>query len=398
MRILLLLEATLGGTARHILDLASGLLDSGNEVHLIYSVVRADDRFLEGLAALRASQPHFYCQEISIHRQVGFSDIPAYFQLVQYVRRQNPFDVFHAHSTKAGFLLRLVVPRNGAALVYTPHGLMTLNHELTGFARIAVCALESSLARLSDAVIAVSEAERRCAIETGVPAKLLSVIHNGLNFAHAPKRQRREAVRSKLGLSPDTICITSIGLLVPNKEHGRLLDAFALLLSQTIKSITLLIIGWGPLESELRAYASALGIQDSVRFLGQVSGIEYLPAVDVLAHTSRYEAFGYVFLEALSAGIPVVTTRVGSADELVESGMTGDICDPWNAQEFASYLQRYVEDPELRKSAAPAARARAERSNATAMVASTLDLYRDLRQQAEPSPNKVSDGAVSRTQ
>ena len=396
MKILLLLEATLGGTGRHILDLSDGLLALDHEVHLVYSLVRADHAFLSGLAALRKKEPRFHCESTAIRRSVGISDIRSYLELARYVAREGPFDILHAHSTKAGFLLRLLISRRGAAMVYTPHGLMTLNHELRGPSRWAVSVLESCLARISDAVIAVSGVERQCAIDTGIPAEKLTVIHNGLNFAHAPDMERRDTVRARLGLEAGTVCVASIGLLVANKEPGRLLDAFAIVAGKTTQPVCLLVIGWGPLEADLRARAAALGIVDHVRFLGQVSGIEYLPAVDILAHTSRYEGFGYVFLETLSAGIPVITTRVGGADELIESGVTGYICDPWNSEEFAAFLLRFIDSPEQRAAAAVPARARAERSSATVMVSATAGVYQSIRQPQKASVNALKDRLISR--
>ncbi len=397
MKILLLLEATLGGTGRHILDLSSGLLELNHEVHLVYSLVRADQAFIHGLADLKKREPHFQIKEIAIRRELGLSDIPAYLELAKYAREHQPFDVLHAHSTKAGFLLRLLVSSHGASAVYTPHGLMTLNSDLQGFSRGAVCVLESCLARVTDAVIAVSGAERRCAIDTGIPAHKLTVIHNGLSATHAPALDQRETMRARLGLGPDTVCIACIGLLVANKEPGRLLEAFAVLVRKTSQPVCLLVIGWGPLDSELRSKAEALGISNSVRFLGQVSGIEHLPAIDILAHTSRYEGFGYVFLEALSAGIPIVTTRVGGAEELIEPGVTGYICDPWNEDTFASYLQLFIEDPQRRDAAAPAARAKAEQSSATVMVEATAALYDSLRKHATASVRAPKDRVISRT-
>jgi glycosyltransferase involved in cell wall biosynthesis len=395
LKILLLLEATLGGTGRHILDLASGLLALDHEVHLVYSTLRADRAFVQGLAALR-HEPRFRSHEIFIRRELGLSDIRAYFALLKYVRRHQPFDILHAHSTKAGFLLRLLISRRRASVVYTPHGLMTLNSDLKHFSRWAVCLLESALARVSDSIISVSGAERQCAIETGIPERKLIVIHNGLSPTHVPAMGHRDAMRAQLGLATDTVCIASVGLLVPNKEPGRLLDAFANLASKTSRPLSLLVIGWGPLQDKLRDQAAALGIGNSVRFLGQVSGIEYLPAVDILAHTSRYEGFGYVFLEALSAGIPIITTRVGGADELLEPGITGYICDPWDVEVFSTHLRRLVEDPEQRAAGASRARAKAEEASANAMVGATAALYHGLRKRAESSFAAIEDGVISR--
>ena len=171
MKVLLVLEATLGGAGRHVLDLAGGLLEKGDRrFRLIYSTLRADGQFLAKLALLRAIQPSFHCHSIPITREVAFSDISSYLELSRYVRDHDPFDVIHAHlfDQVAGFFDPITAesgPRQ--RIVYTPHGLMTLNPELTGIRRRAVCVLEAMLAHRNDVAIAVSDAEHRCAVETG---------------------------------------------------------------------------------------------------------------------------------------------------------------------------------------------------------------------------------------
>jgi glycosyltransferase involved in cell wall biosynthesis len=178
-----------------------------------------------------------------------------------------------------------------------------------------------------------------------------------------------------LALSPEAICIGWVGRLIGYKEPERILESFALLKQHTAHPVRTVMIGWGPLEAALHQRAAELRISDDVMFLGQVEGAAHMPAFDILAHSSRFEGFGYVFLEALSSGVPIVTTRVGGADELVSDGITGYICDPWDAQVFAAYLQRLVENPQLRGTMALAARQRAAQFGATRMVESIHQLY-----------------------
>jgi glycosyltransferase involved in cell wall biosynthesis len=380
MKILLILEATLGGSGRHVLDLADGLLARGNEVHLVDSPVRMDRAFAAGVTSLSASRPEFHHHSILIDRELSFSDLRSYLELGFYVYRYGPFDVIHAHSTKAGFLARLLVNRRGAQLIYTPHGLMTLDPALRGLRRRAVCVLESALSRLCSAVIVVSAAERRCALATGIPANKLITISNGVDPCGGP----REAIRAEWGLSVETICVGWVGRLVEYKEPGRILDAFALMKRHTTVPVRLIVIGWGPLGASLRRQADRLYIADHVTFAGEVDGPSHIAALDILAHTSTFEAFPYVFLEALSTGIPVVTTRVGGAEDLVEDGITGYICDPWDPGAFAHLLQRVVENPELRASMGASARARAARFTVDAMVNSTAEVYHRVCQRPCP--------------
>jgi glycosyltransferase involved in cell wall biosynthesis len=178
-----------------------------------------------------------------------------------------------------------------------------------------------------------------------------------------------------LALSPEAICIGWVGRLIGYKEPERILESFALLKQHTAHPVRTVMIGWGPLEAALHQRAAELRISNDVIFLGQVEGAAHMPAFDILAHSSRFEGFGYVFLEALSSGVPIVTTRVGGADELVSDGITGYICDPWDAQVFAAYLQRLVENPHLRETMALAARQRAAQFGAARMVESIHQLY-----------------------
>jgi glycosyltransferase involved in cell wall biosynthesis len=374
MRILHVLEATLGGTARHIIDLCQGLLDRGHEVHLLYSARRASQAFLEELAGLR-SAAGFHAAEIPMRREISWEDWRHGRAIRAYVCSRGPFDVIHAHSTKAGFLTRLAVGDRGVVRIYTPHGWMTQDPRMPAWKRLAVSALEASLARRSDAIIAVSEKERRCGLRTGIPAHKLAVVPNGLRPQPLPDRQ---TARRELGVAPDTVMIASIGLLVPNKEPLRLLEAFAQLRRSARANVALYIAGWGPLEAELRARLHQLGLGGAVRLLGPAPGHRLLAAADVLAHASRYEGFGYVFLEALAAGVPVVTTDVGGAREAVIPGLTGFLCDPWDPAAFAGRLRQLAEDPGLRAHMGAAARRHFAHFRLDRMIEATLQVYGQL--------------------
>src|SRR5580765_3233871 len=101
MKILFVLEAALGGAGRHVLDLSEGLIARGHEVHLIWSTLRADRSFRSRLQSLNAATPRLHSLPIAIARAVGASDISSYLALSRYVHQRGPFDVIHAHSTKA---------------------------------------------------------------------------------------------------------------------------------------------------------------------------------------------------------------------------------------------------------------------------------------------------------
>ena len=187
--------------------------------------------------------------------------------------------------------------------------------------------------------------------------------------------RQREAIRVSLGLSSDTTLIGYVGRFVSYKKPDRVIEAFALLKHTTAKPVRLVMIGWGPLEADLRRRARELAVEKDILFPGQIDAPTYIPALDILAHASSFEAFGYVFVEALSSGVPIVTTRVGGTDELISNGVTGYVCDPWEPGAFAEYLKRLVEDPDRRSVMSAVARERAAQYSVEKMIDSIAELY-----------------------
>jgi glycosyltransferase involved in cell wall biosynthesis len=375
-RVLLILEATLGGTGRHILDLAKGLLERGNDVHLVYSTLRSDVQFQRGLERLRAARPEFQSVGMRITRGVTASDALVFWRLFKHLRRNGPFDIIHGHSTKAGFLARLVPGSGKAAKLYTPHALMTMDPGLRGARRWAVSTLESYLATRSTNVIVVSRDEWGCALDTGISERKLVLIENGVDLAAFERRAECSAeIRESLGVPPGTFCVGFIGRLTEQKKPERVLDAFAILKRKATLPVKLVVVGFGPMESALKARAAELGLDRDVIWAGPLDGAAYVAAFDVLAHASLYEAFAYVFLEALASGVPFVSTRVGVATELARDGGAGFVCEPWNTDRFADLLLRIAEDQTLRAGLSAAAKRAVAQFDLNRMLDRISDLY-----------------------
>lgn len=377
LKILQVVEATLGGSGRHVLNLTAGLLDRREDVHVLYSTLRADAQFRDGLAALQQTRPEFRSQLLQMSRAPGLSDWSALRQLRAYVHSEGPFDIVHAHCTKAGFLSRL--SPLGASIVYTPHGLLTNDPNLTGAARIAICALETFLARLSKRVIVVSRGERECALRTGIPNAKLCLIPNGVDVSSLADRiGQRELTRAALGIRPEQVCIGFVGRLVDHKRPDRLLQAFAQAVARASCDLRLAIVGAGPLEMSLRRSAEQLQIAQRIIWAGPLDGASCMSAFDLLAHTSRSEGMSYVFLEALASGVPVITTRVGGAEELLEDKGAGLVCDPWDSTKFATLLLSAAENVRVREQLSQAAQRVAVQFDSSAMVEATHALYRSM--------------------
>ncbi|MBU2706244.1 glycosyltransferase [Zooshikella marina] len=127
----------------------------------------------------------------------------------------------------------------------------------------------------------------------------------------------RESARKKLGLPLDKFVYANVGRLHPDKDQATLIKAFAQVIQKQPNSL-LAIMGSGRLQSELEELTKTLGIMDSVLFLGQVKeAARYFTAFDSFVLSSDHEPFGMVLLEAMVAGLPIISTDCGGAKEVV---------------------------------------------------------------------------------
>jgi len=168
--------------------------------------------------------------------------------------------------------------------------------------------------------------------------------------------------------------IVAVGRLVPYKGFGFLLEA--------MKDVdaTLLLIGTGPLQTELESMIERLGIGDKIHLLGHVEDtLAYYKAAEmlVLPSVSRAESFGLVQVEAMAAGIPVVNTDIESGvPEVSLHGVTGVTVPPMDARALANAVRMLLENDEMRAKYGRAAAARAgEAFSAERMGESTLRVY-----------------------
>jgi rhamnosyl/mannosyltransferase len=150
------------------------------------------------------------------------------------------------------------------------------------------------------------------------------------------------------------------------------------------------IVGEGPLRSELQSLAARLGVTDKVVFAGEVNNAGVMPyyhAADLfaLASVARSEAFGIVQIEAMAAGLPVVNTSLDSGVPFVSlAGESGLTVPPGDAPALAAAINRLLDDQSLRQSLGQAGVRRARREfSLDTMLRRTLSLYEGVIQSGE---------------
>jgi glycosyltransferase involved in cell wall biosynthesis len=144
-----------------------------------------------------------------------------------------------------------------------------------------------------------------------------------------------------LGLPKNSYIVGNVGRLHPDKDQATLLKGFAKMTTEIDANLTLVILGEGRLRSELESLIISLGIVENVILLGNIpEAWKYFKAFDVFALTSNFEPFGMVLLEALMAGVPVVSSNVGGAPEVV--GRYGKLFVFGNNIDLAKKFKRYI--------------------------------------------------------
>ena len=150
------------------------------------------------------------------------------------------------------------------------------------------------------------------------PQEQIQTLYNRINVEQVMASQvGRIEAREQLGIAQDKYVFSNVGRLHPDKDQRTLINAFAKVAPQLPDAI-LVILGKGRLEKELKSQVNELKLEERVFFLGVIPyAINYFRAFDSFVLSSDYEPFGMVLLEAIIAQVPVISTNVGGAKEII---------------------------------------------------------------------------------
>lgn len=343
IRVLQVMEATIGGTRKHLGQLARGL-DCKDFETVVACAVQRDPAFRGDVEELRAQGVEVI--EIPMQRQIDpASDTRACLALRRLIRRRN-FDVVHTHSSKAGVLGRVAAISVGIrGVVHTPHSFAFLhNAEFSTRKRRLFLQIERVLGRYTSCLVAVSEAEERAAVTHRVitPSKI-RVITNGIE----PDLEQsiRPVSGSELpGIYPEHRLIGVVGLLEPAKGQRYLIEALGLL-AKDFPDVRCLVVGDGRLRSKLEAQVKQTDYGSMIHFVGSRDrAVDLIALLDVLVIPSLWEGLPYVLLEAMSLAKPVVASDVGGCGEVVVDGETGRLVPAQDPQALASAIAALLDD------------------------------------------------------
>jgi len=363
----------MGGTELGVVKLVNALPPS-DVVSAVASCKPADslkDRLAPGVKLFE-----FHRRDGNDPRFVG--------QLVRLFRREKP-DVVHTHSW--GTLVEGIVAARLARVPHVIHGEHGTMEERPRNLRV-----QRWLWPRADRLLSVSSRlAERMADRVGFERSRIQVIRNGIDtvrFSPAP----RDKARAAFGFGEADVVIGTAGRLVPVKDQATLIAALGLLKARGV-DFTCVIAGDGPLRTALLEQIENAGLSESIRLLGARADIDQvLAALDIFVLSSVSEGMSNTILEAMATGLPVVATRVGGADELVEDGKSGLLVPSQDPARMADALAGLVADRQKRSAMGASGRERAlSIFPFDGMIAAYRDLYLELTGARRPRGSRASE-------
>jgi glycosyltransferase involved in cell wall biosynthesis len=333
----------------------------------------------EGIARARARGVKVILLPSLVRSIRPIKDFKALLALVMLIVKEKP-DIVHTHSSKGGILGRLAAKLCGVShIIHTPHGHVFYGH----FGRVAsriFLWVERIFSKFTDRLVALTHGEKNDYIEMSVcaPEKLLT-IHSGVDVQQfLDVNGNGVEKRRTIGLEPTEAVIGFVGWLLPIKGPDYLLKAMDYIWPEKPET-TLVMVGKGDLDVDLRGEALRKNVNGKVKFLGWRQDIdELMPVFDMLVLPSLNEGMGRVLVEAMAAGKPVVASRVGGIPDLIEDGQNGYLVPPADEKALADAILKLLNDRDRAKLMGQRGKQRCRQFSLETMIAKLDDLYADL--------------------
>jgi glycosyltransferase involved in cell wall biosynthesis len=293
----------------------------------------------------------------------GLQDMSSVDRLTRLVRRVDA-EILHAHMTRAAFYAAKVGHRTRVPVIASAHAAIACKH-YGG----------------TDRVLCASEAVKEALARYDVPDAKMRIVYPGIP---APRSAVEAATVARLrqawAVPPGGWAVGMLARLLPEAGIETLLAVAARWKTER-PGVRFVVAGPGDetVEQEMRALASAMGVRETVSFIGLTeSAADVLAACDVLASPARREASPLILLEAMAAGTPIVATEVGTAPELILDGVTGILVCPEDPDALSAGLSRALDGEEIAGMVAAARRRVQDRFSLTRVVSEVEDNYKDL--------------------
>ncbi|MBI2459127.1 MAG: glycosyltransferase family 4 protein [Parcubacteria group bacterium] len=409
-------QSEYGGAQRYVFDLVNSLKTD-------FKVAVAFGEQENNLKLAKILQKNNLKYYIIPHLKRSLSplnDLLALREIIKLIKQYQP-DIIHLNSSKISILGSLAalftnskIENRKSKIVYTVHG-WVFNEPLPAWLKYFYKYAEKFTAKFKDKIICVSEYDKQAALKNKIapPEKLLT-IHNGISRINFySKTEAQEIINSFIchsGLEPESppaspcgshggrgrvqrknrvsglrvkpamtnnFIIGSIGNLYKTKGFAYLIEAADILINKNKLPITFIVIGEGSERKNLENLIEKYNLADNFILAGRIDrAAELLPAFDIYGCSSVKEGLPYAILEAMAAGLPIVSTQVGGLPEMIKHEKTGFLVKPAEARQLAEKIKLLIDDKTLGQKLGASAREKLETEFGLGkMIEKTRKLY-----------------------
>lgn len=345
LRILHCFRSPVGGIFRHVRDLAEEHTRAGHQVGILCDS-STGGTYEDGLFDSIIPYLGLGLTRMPIRRSLGISDILPIIRTFKKIKELQP-DVLHGHGAKGGAFVRLVgsqlrVSRSCVARLYSPHG-GSLHYQSRSLRGQAYFAIERMLERWTDNLVFVSDYERQTyADKVGKPGVPWRMIHNGL------RAQEFVPVVN----AGDAVDFLYIGMMRDLKGPDVFIKAIRRAEQLAGRPLAAVMVGDGEEKANYQSMIDAMGMGGRVTMRAATGAREAFALARTVVVPSRAESMPYIVLEAVAAGKPVISSRVGGIPEILGSDCPTFVA-PGDTEALANAMARGVTEPQWLKSTMP---------------------------------------------
>ena len=328
------------GPGRTILDCAQSI--EGENMHFIIGSFSggADNN---NAYAEEAKRRGLTVLEIPEKSSFDLGVVPFILQAI----KNHKIDLIHAHDFRSDVFGLICAKRCGIPVISTVHG--WIENDIKG--RIYTL-IDKVLLRFFDHILVVSARTQRKLVNAFIPKKKMTVVTNALILDPYKLNKEQHIFRKEIGASKDTVLISNIGRLSPEKGQYEFLLAAREIL-KSYNNVLFILIGVGPDEEKLRDFVKQSKMDDFVVFLGfRKDMISIYNNLDLVVQSSYTEGMPNIVLEALLMAVPVIATDVGGTAEIITHKNNGILIKPGSISNLVSEINRFFETADRYKTMA----------------------------------------------
>ena len=279
--------------------------------------------------------------------------ISSYKEILKLLRERD-YLFIHTHTPIASAIVRKAAHKTGTKVIYTAHGF----HFYDGAPLknwFIFYPIEKHYSRYTDVLITINKEDYKRASEKFKAKKVVYIPGVGVDTEKfAVCKVDRAAKRAELGMNDSDFLLLSVGELSERKNQKVIIDALHKMKEEgSIDNIVYLAVGKGDQEEEFRRHIEDYELQDHIKLLGFRSDIDELcETVDCFVHPSIREGLGIAPLEAMAAGLPLISADVNGIKDYTEDGVSGCCIDPISVDEMVNAIKRMHDDETFRTTCA----------------------------------------------